>query len=63
MGLDDWLEADVNWQYRLQNNPPDPLPCDYDSEKGKLISDNDSQSEEENEEEKSNLYTLPPPRS
>ena len=37
MGLDDWLEADWNWQYRLQNNSPDPLPCDYDSEKGKLI--------------------------
>ena len=43
--------------------PPNPLPCDYDSEKGKLISDNDFQSEEEIEEEKPNLYPLPPRRS
>ena len=55
LDLDAYLESDHKWKQRLKRNPPDPLPCDYDSEKDKLISDDDSQSEEEIEEEKPSL--------
>lgn len=40
--LDAYLEADGFLQLRLAQNPPNPLPCDYNSEKEKLISENDS---------------------
>ena len=32
--LEECLEADENWQRKLEINPPNPLPRDYNSEKG-----------------------------
>ena len=43
---------------KLRENPPNPLPCDYDSEKFKMISDNESQTEEDSDEEKTEPFPL-----
>ena len=32
--LEEWLRADEEWQDLMKTHPPNPHPCDYDSEKG-----------------------------
>ena len=54
----------VNYQHKPRGhhktrNVPNPLPCDYDSEKNKMISDNESQTEEDSDEEKPIPFSLP----
>ena len=61
--LDDWLEADRIWQITLEINPPDPLPCEWDSEKGQLISERESQAETDSDDEKPKMFQLPAQKS
>ena len=48
----DYLDLDAleRWNEEMEENPPSPHPRDYDSEKGRPISDNDSQTDEDSDE-------------
>lgn len=57
--VEEWMAADRLWQIRLVNDPPNPLPCNYNSEKGKRYSEDESQNEEEIDEAKVTPFDLP----
>ena len=58
--LGDYIHASEEWQERLEDNPPNHLPCDWDSEKS---SENESQNENDSDDEKPRLFQLQAQRS
>ena len=56
--LGDYIHASEEWQETLEDKPPDPLPCDWDSEKEQLISENKSQNENDSDDEKPRMFQL-----
>ena len=58
--IDDWLEAEENWQKELKTWKG-PLPCDYNTESEKEKLERNSQSEEEEEATVIPQLLFPPP--